>query len=1106
MFSEIEKKLFRSLEFKTTGRLLREKKSVSIAGLAGSALGFLVKYLFKQKFSKLVVVTPDMERTDQILNDLYNLLNNETIFCFPAKTTEHDYTNQINIEKTGFHLKALDRLAEQQTGIFVLPVTALSESVPDLKIILENRLQMIPGQEIQIEQISEILVEFGYQRVDLVSAVGEFSVRGGLIDVFPFELLNPIRVEFFGDFIETIRTFDVVSQRSQNQHNKVMILSPTVNRSVDFNINTKTLIDMFSSETLFLLDEPELFERSFSAQKRQLKSKIEIAENNTGLENNGLTDWSQIQKKLEAFHAIAHYRLGKPQHVDVLFETTSNVDFRGNIKLLRQKIKQFSEKNILKNPATYILLEEKYEIDRLLDLLEDQDDNNYIKVGQSILHTGFVFKSAGIMIVTEKDLYGRIPRKRNLGKFRGGIPISKLNALSHGEIMVHIDHGIGRYLGLEKIVVAGSEQECIKLQYRGGDLLFVNIDHMGRVNRHKGAEGAIAQLNRLGGKDWDRLKDKMKKAIEKMAKDLLELYAHRKAKKGFAFSRDHLWQNELEASFLYDETIDQLRTIDEVKKDMESEIIMDRLVCGDVGFGKTEVAVRAAFKAVMDGKQVALLVPTTVLAQQHYDTFSERLSAYPVEVALLSRFRTKKQQAVIVKDLKLGKIDIVIGTHRLLSKDIQFKELGLLIVDEEHRFGVGQKEKIKALFKLVDVLSLTATPIPRTLHLAMMGSRDMSSINTPPKDRLPVIAEVVPFDKNLIRRAITEEVSRGGQVFIVHNRVRSIESMATMINRLVPGLRIAVAHGQMLGHELESVMLDFVRKKFDCLVSTMIIESGLDMPNVNTLIVNRADKLGLAQLYQLKGRVGRSNRQAYAYFLAPAFKFLSKNALKRLQTIEENLELGSGLQIAMKDLEIRGAGNLLGKQQSGFINAVGFDLYCKLLNEAVLKIKGLEQENKNIQPRIDVFIESEYDAYIPEDFVSMDYERVQIYQRLALVSSEVEISELEEELRDRFGALPKPARVLLELTRLKILAACLGIDKLRIKKGELTAYFSDMYYGDKNQETLQKLVRSIQESAPELLRFIHGKKFGFKFRLKQTDESSLIFTKEFFYNLIKRAA
>ena len=1106
MLVKIEEKLFQSIEFKTTGQLLQKKKSVSIAGLSGSALGFLVKYLFKLQFSKIAVVTPDMERANQILNDLYNLVNNEKLFCFPSKTPEHDYTNRINIEKTGFQLKTLDRLAEQQSGIFILPVEALTESVPDLKMIMQNRFQIAPGQEMLIEMVSETLVSYGYQRVDLVSGVGEFSVRGGLIDIFPFESLNPIRVEFFGDLIESIRTFDVVSQRSQNQHKKVTILSPTLNNSPGFNKNKKILIDLFPPETLFVLDEPKLFERRLNPQNYRLKSKLEPAASSTGIEKNLFTDLTQIQTRIAKHHLIEHHRLGKPQHVDVPFKMVSNVAFRGNIKLLRQKIKQFSKKNILKNPDTYILLEEKYEIDRLLDLLDDQEYSHHIKVGQGLLHAGFVFKNAGIMVITEKDLYDRIPRKRNLGKFRGGIPISKLNALSYGDMMVHVDHGIGRYLGLEKITIAGSAQECIKLQYRDGDLLFVNIDHMGRVNRFKGAEGVIAQLSRLGGKDWDRLKDKMKKAIEKMAKDLLELYAHRKAKKGFAFSKDHSWQNELEASFLYDETIDQLRTIDEVKRDMESEIIMDRLVCGDVGFGKTEVAVRAAFKAVMDGKQVALLVPTTVLAQQHCETFSERLSSYPVEIALLSRFRTKKQQQKIVNDLKSGKTDIVIGTHRLLSQDVQFKELGLLIVDEEHRFGVGQKEKIKTQFKLVDVLSLTATPIPRTLHLAMMGSRDMSSINTPPKDRLPVFAEVVPFDKNLIRRAIIEEVNRGGQVFIVHNRVRSIESIAKMINKLVPDLRIAVAHGQMLGHELESVMLDFVRKKFDCLVTTMIIESGLDMPNVNTLIVNRADKLGLAQLYQLKGRVGRSNRQAYAYFLAPAFKFLSLNALKRLQTIEENLELGSGLQIAMKDLEIRGAGNLLGKQQSGFINAVGFDLYCKLLNDTVLKIKGKKLENKNIQPDIDVCIESEYDAYIPEDFIKMDYERVQIYQRLANVSSEPEISELEEELRDRFGALPKPARVLLELTQLKILAARLGIEKLRIKKGELTAYFSDLYYNDKNQETLQKLVRSIQKSAPGLLRFLQGKKFGFKFRLKQTDESSLHFTRELFYNLIKMTA
>jgi len=1104
LLRSIEKHLFDSKGFKSVFTLLSEKENISVAGISGSAISFLLKNLYKKKFSNLVCLTSSIQKAEQIWGDLSNTLSEE-VFYFPAKGEESKYTHRLKSEVIGLQLKSLDRIIEQKSGIYIVPVSALKEVFPEPQQLKKSRLLLSSGKEIEIDQITNKLVEFGYEPTDLVSGVGEFCVRGGLLDMFPFETLNPVRIEFFGDIIETIRSFDAIDQRSKNNLNQVTILPPTVKSGKEQ--KSKTLLDFFKKDTLLFLDEPEQFERTVLEDENNSNSSFEVEEILKEIEDEkSSSEWNIIQLKIEKFRRVEHRKLGSLKNVDVHFKMKSNEDFRGNIPLLRKKLNQFVDKQKDKKPKAFVLLEEKYEVERLLDLLEEHDIRDQIIVGQGILNSGFQFPLGGIMVITEKDIYGRVPRKRNLGKYRSGIPISKINAIKYGDLMVHVDHGIGRYLGLTKIRIASSEQECLKLQYRNDDILYVNIDHLRRVSQFNAGEGVVPQLNQLGGKDWDRLKEKTQKAIEKMAKDLLDLYAHRKAETGFAFSKDQSWQKELEASFLYDETPDQLRTIEEVKRDMEVEPVMDRLVCGDVGFGKTEVALRASFKAVLDGKQVALLVPTTVLAQQHFQTFKERLSQYPIEVALLSRLRTKLQQKSAVERLKLGKIDIVIGTHRLLSKDIEFKDLGLLIVDEEHRFGVRQKEKIKTLFKLVDVLSLTATPIPRTLHLALMGSRDMSSINTPPKDRMPVITEVVPFDKNLIRQAILDEVNRGGQVFVVHNRVRSIESMANMIQRLIPDLRIAVAHGQMNGTDLERIMLDFINKKYDCLVSTMIIESGLDMPNVNTLIVNRADKLGLAQLYQLKGRVGRSNRQAFAYFLAPAFKFLSTKALKRLQTIEEHLELGAGLQIAMKDLEIRGAGNLLGSQQSGFINAVGFDMYCKLLNETVAKIKGELPENEESALKLDVFVESEYDAYLPEDYVNMDYERVNIYQRLTNVESENDLNDLEEELRDRFGVLPKPTRVLIELTRLRLLCARLGIEKLKIKKGELTAYFSDTYFENSNQELLQKVVRSIQESSTELLRFLHGKKFGFKLQLKQTDETSLHFTREFFNHIIKKAA
>ncbi|HDL17587.1 MAG TPA: transcription-repair coupling factor [Bacteroidetes bacterium] len=1103
MYKLVEEKLYRSEPFQKVSKLLQEKKAVTISGLAGSALAFLATYLYKNGFENVAVISADNSGAEKIWSDIANLIARDDVFFFPLNQETHGYIKRMQTEIVGQQLKTLEKLIEKQSGVFVSPVTALAEKVHDINFIRTRRIKIANSEEAGIEDIVNRLIDFDYEHTELVSGAGEFCVRGGLIDVFPFESLSPVRIEFFGDFVESMRTFDVISQRSQEKIEQISILPPILKNAKN-NIPNNSILDILPQNTVFILDEPERFERAFAENVSFKASNYEIDEDILTKQEipGGLQEIFRTIKKLRH---VEHRKLGETQHVDISFKMTGHEDFRGSIPYLRQKIEKFRKKIKTDNAKIFIMVEEKYEVERLQELITE-DNDHHVNISSGILYEGFSFPAANMMVITEKDMYGRIPRKRNFGKYRGGVPITRLNALKFGDLMVHVDHGIGRYLGLKKISVAGAERECLKLQYRDGDLLYVNIDQIQRVNRYKGAEGIVPHLNRLGGKDWNRLKEKTRKSIEKMTKDLLELYAIRKAKKGNSFSPDQTWQKELEASFIYDETPDQLRTIDEVKQDMESDSVMDRLVCGDVGFGKTEVALRAAFKSVLDGKQVAILAPTTVLAQQHYETFMERLANYATEVELLSRFRTPKQQKEIVEKLKQGKIDIIIGTHRLLSKDVEFKDLGLLVVDEEHRFGVRQKEKIKNIFKLVDVLSLTATPIPRTLHMALLGSRDMSTINTPPKDRLPVISEVVPFNKDLIRQAILDEINRGGQVFVVHNRVRSIESMAKMIQRLIPDLKIAVAHGQMKGHELEKIMLDFVRKKHQCLVSTMIIESGLDMPNVNTLIVNRADKLGLAQLYQLKGRVGRSNRQAFAYFLAPAFKFLTGTALKRLQTIEEHLELGSGLQIAMKDLEIRGAGNLLGGQQSGFINAIGFDLYSKLLNETVAKMKGNIPRQATEKVFLDVMVDAEFDAYIPEDYVRMDYERVNIYQRLTFVTNEDELFELEEELRDRFGVLPKPARVLLEITRLKILSSQLGIEKLRINKNDLTAYFSDTYYQNNNQELLQKIMRSIQESSPEKLRFLQGEKFGFKLRLQQIDETSLHFTRKFFNQLLQRAA
>ncbi|HHM23549.1 MAG TPA: transcription-repair coupling factor, partial [Bacteroidetes bacterium] len=1100
-------KLQRSQDFQRVLALLGDRPLLSTAGLKGIALSIFLAIAHNSNKNNLLVVCADEEDAIGLWNDLSVLLGEEDVFYFPVSRASRKAFHRLKADAQGLRLHALNRLLSGRPAVFVAPVPVFLEKFPDLSLLQRRRLVLRQGQPLGRDELVSWLVDSGYERTDLVGGVGEFSVRGGIVDIFPFESEDPIRVEFFGDTVDSLRTFDVGQQRSKSPLQEVQLLPPMAGTE---SAGSGNLLDAFSPERdLLFLNQPERYERVVEDYLlAEPAALVEGLFENPEREDVLSARYASLKEKWAAFRRVEHLSVGQLRRVDVHFGMTEVGDFRGNLRLLRRRIGEFLQKDKPEREAV-LLLEEEFEIERLQELFDEEEWNGRVKFGKGAFHSGFVYPAGGLMVVTERDLFGRVPRRRSWGRYRGGIPLSKLNALEPGDLMVHIDHGIGRYLGLEKITVGGAERECLKLQYRDGDLLYVHIEHLHRVSRYTGTEGMVPQLSKLGGKDWEKTKERTRKAVEKMAKDLLELYAIRKAQKGHAFSPDHLWQKELEASFVYDETPDQLRTIEEVKRDMESEQPMDRLICGDVGFGKTEVALRAAFKAVMDGKQVAILVPTTILAQQHYITFRERLANYPVVVELLSRFRSPKEQQEVVAGINSGRVDIVIGTHRLLSKDVEFKDLGLLIIDEEHRFGVRQKERLKEQFKLVDVLSLTATPIPRTLHLALTGSRDMSVINTPPKERLPVIAEVAPFDQKLIQQAILEELHRGGQVFVVHNRVRSIGAMARLVQRLVPSARVAVAHGQMPAHQLEKIMTDFLNRRYDCLVSTMIIESGLDMPNVNTLIVNRADKLGLAQLYQIKGRVGRSNRQAYAYFLVPPFKFLTPNALKRLQTIEEHIELGAGLQVAMKDLEIRGAGNLLGAEQSGYINAVGFDLYTRLLNEAVARLRAERFEEEipaaEEEPLLDVMVDVDFDAYIPENYIPMDYERLRIYQLLSAAREQREIDSLEEELRDRFGPLPKPLRTLLQIARLRLLCAALGIQRLRIRRSELTAYFSDQFYGPERQELLQKVLRSIQQLLPDGLKFLQGKKFGFKFRLRQTGESSLRYTQEIFSRLAKLA-
>ncbi len=786
-------------------------------------------------------------------------------------------------------------------------------------------------------------------------------------------------------------------------------------------------------------------------------------------------------RKIGKFRTIEHLSLGEKKDAINVGIREPEV-FGGNVTLLKRSIEGY----LLEKQRVFVFCDNLGQKERLAELLGTYADAVAWQVKN--LSGGFSFPEIDVVVLTDHQIFSRYLWRRRRRRFNEGIALSSYSALSAGDFVVHVDHGIGRYAGLETLEVDKRRRECLKLVYQRDDKLYVPIEEFNRVHKFVGKEGAPS-LSKLGGTAWENLKKRTKKTIQDMAQELIQLYAERKAKPGLAFSPDTVWQKELEASFIYEETPDQLTAIDAVKTDMEQSPPADRLICGDVGYGKTEVAVRAAFKVVMDGKQVAVLVPTTILAQQHFVTFSERLKSFPVNVAMLSRFKSRKEQKKILQDLKDGRVDVVIGTHRLIQKDVQFKDLGLLIIDEEQRFGVAHKEKIKQLRRLVDVITLTATPIPRTLQLSLLGARDMSMINTPPKDRLAIHTEILEFDKKLIADAILREVDRGGQVYFVHNRVQTIEAMCRFLQDLVPQVRIAVAHGQMEESLLERVMLDFLDHRYDLLLVTSIIESGIDIPSVNTIIIDRADRFGLAQLYQLRGRVGRSNLRAYAYLLIPKVKLLTDTARKRLKALEQFTQLGSGFHLALRDLEIRGAGNLLGPQQHGFIEEVGFDMYCRLLDEAVKELKG-----EPVETLPEVKMEFDLDIYIPESYIPDSQQRVEIYRKLSEAKSVEEVEDVESEITDRFGAPDRKVQDLLNFTCAKILAARLGISRLSLKRDVLTLQLSeDKKMGKKQIENLSRKI-----DLP--LEFVVHKTLKLFIDLKDVDGNKTIFVK----NLLQR--
>lgn len=1047
--------------------LLKLQSSVHLKGAVGSFISLLVNSIHRDYQSVLLIT--DTDENQQFLKSDLSLSIEKEIIHFPSTRhkpydTEHIIDSGLLVQRS----EALQQIQANKQKIVVTSAEAIFEKVAPPSILDNVSIILNKGDEIDPDLLKERLVDQGYNPVRFVDQPGEFATRGGILDVFPYSGEYPIRLEFFGDELESIREFEADSQRSISFLNTARIVPDLSNLPES---EKDSFLSYFDQKTLLILIDKPLIESYLEKQFELSQQNFEQLKKTEFLEPSVLFCSSEVfRKEIKTFsYSLLAGSIDTQKDVveSYQFHTKPQPDFHGNFKLLKEEITRLSEQGI----ETVIFCDNEGQNKRFQELLgENEPHFNYRLIVESI-HEGFIFEEAKLAIFTDHQIFNRYHRpKIKKRRYSGGISFKELKDLTIGDYVVHVDYGIGKFAGFKKIQVKDNEQEVVVLRYQEDSLLYVNVSSLHKLQKYSGKEGTAPRITKLGSGEWARKKAQTKKKVKDIARELILLYAKRKMQKAYTFGPDSGWQVEMEARFEYEETPDQNEAIIAVKNDMESVQPMDRLVCGDVGFGKTEVAVRAAFKAVMDHKQVGILVPTTILAEQHAKTFKKRMGEFPVTVEALSRFKTKAEQTKVIKELKDGNIDVVIGTHRLLSKDIAFKDLGLIIVDEEQRFGVSAKEKLKEFRAAVDVLTLTATPIPRTLQFSLMGARDLSIINTPPPNRQPVYTEIHGFNEELIKDALLQEISRGGQVFFIHNRVKNIEETAEMIRRLVPDIRVRYGHGQMTGSQLEKIISDFYAHKFDVLVSTNIVENGIDIGNANTIIINHADHFGLAELHQLRGRVGRSNRKAFCYLITRPIETLSTEARKRLLALEEFSDLGSGFNIAMRDLDIRGAGDILGGEQSGFINDIGFDLYSKILNDAVRELK--ESEFSDMFNGVEVEIELpettvEFDAtaLLPQSYVTDNVERLNLYRRLSQSKKESEIEEWENEIKDRFGAIPKEAKTLILASKIKLFASQSFFTKATIRAGRMWlicpkagSELGEKYYqSGKFQETLKKL-------------------------------------------------
>ena len=1095
-------------------KVLGKSSQLVIAGPSDSQKAHLAYALCTHLNRKALFITFNEMQARRFYED-FSFFAGDKAILFPAKETIYYDVEAKSNDAIYKRIVALNRIIEGDYSVIITSVDAVSNKLVSKELYSNYILEIDNSSTIDIQQLIEYFATVGYERADIVEGKGQFAVRGGIIDIFTVDRDEPIRIELFGDEIDSIRTFDALSQRSIGKLDKVKILPAKeiicpvaartdviarikqdlnnyisklkgkkttefikqVRTSIEYDIErfessfyfpgidrytsyildkASSLSDYVSDELIAFMDEPERLSQRMdnvilenNELCKSLLEKGRILPQNTDI----LFDYMSICGALDGKQKVhLNTILHGQQKMDGLagsgrgIETFSilskqNSSYYGFSELLANDLKTWKS-----NGSKVLIMSgtrsrgEKLRDNLLADGIEAEYSHSIetsltsgkVTITQGSLNKGFQYPVIGLVVIGEREVFGNDRRSKKSSKKKAkGADINLFTDLNPGDFVVHQNHGIGQYIGIEKLVIEGIHKDYLKIKYQEKDFLYIPTNQLDTIQKYIGAEGKAPKLSKLGGNDWLKTKKKVKESLQQLAEGLVKLYAERKMIKGYTFSRDTVWQNEFEELFPYDETDDQLRCVEEIKKDMESDKAMDRLLCGDVGYGKTEVALRAAFKAVMEGKQVAFLVPTTVLAQQHYNNFVQRMKKFPVSVEMISRFRTRAEQSKVLRDLKKGHVDVLVGTHRLIQKDIEFKDLGLLVVDEEQRFGVAHKERLKNMRPNVDVLTLTATPIPRTLHMSLIGVRDISVLEEPPEERYPVQTYVMEYNDDVIKDAIIRELARGGQVFYLYNRVRTIDIKASQIQELVPEARVGVAHGQMEERKLEEVMLGFMNGEFDVLVCTTIIESGLDLPNVNTMIIEDADRMGLAQLYQLRGRVGRSNRLAYAYVTYKKDKVLSEIAEKRLQTIKEFTEFGSGFKIAMRDLEIRGAGNLLGPEQHGHIESVGYDMYCRLLDEAVRELKG----ELPVEKEMDVTIDLNINAYIDDEYISKEIQKIEMYKKIASIQDEQDVIDIKDELLDRYGDLPKQVENLISIAYIKALAGESGVSTITEKEG-----------------------------------------------------------------------